>query len=68
MGKRGWTQEEMEEAIRDGKSSPSKNLRTGNPATVFEHPATGKPLVVDNVTGEIIQVGEKGFRYDNYLP
>jgi len=57
----------VEEAIQKGEASPSKNLKTGNDATVFKHPTTGKPVVVDDVTGDIIQVGEKNYGYGDYL-
>jgi len=67
MAKRNWTQTELQEAIRSGKATTSKNMQTGNSATVFKHPTTGKPVVVDDVTGGVIRVGGKGYRFDHYL-
>ena len=67
MKKRGWTGQEINDAIEKGEQTPSKNLRNGNSATVYTNRQTGKPVVVDDVTGEVIQVGERGFTYDHYL-
>lgn len=36
---------------------------TGNPATRYIDLRTGKSVVVDDVTGEVIQVGGSGFRF-----
>lgn len=54
--------------MKEGDAAPTKNLANGNPATVFTDKLTGKPVVIDNLTGKVIQVGEKGFLYNNYRP
>ena len=64
MKKRGWTPEQIDKAIKDGKKLPAENkVNKGNPATKYIHPETGKPVVRDNVTKEILQIGEKWFEY-----
>ena len=34
-----------------------------NSATRYVHPETGRSVVIDNVTGEVIHVGGDGFKY-----
>jgi RHS repeat-associated protein len=63
MGKRGWTPEQIEEAIQNGQQVSSQNKANGNPATRYINPTTGQSVVVDDVTGEIIHVGGPGFQY-----
>ena len=61
MGPRGWTSKAIEEAIKSGKQVPAINKANGNAAIRYEHPTTGKSVVVDQVTGEVIQVDRPGF-------
>lgn len=63
MGPRGWTQSQIDEAIRGGRQVPAINKATGNPAIRYVHPTTGQSVVVDRVTGEVIHVGGPGFNY-----
>ncbi|WP_230531011.1 RHS repeat-associated core domain-containing protein [Microvirga roseola] len=64
MNARGWTNEQITEAIRDGRQySAPNNINPNNPATRYEHPVSGKSIVRDEVTKEIIHVGGQGFRY-----
>jgi len=61
MQSRGWTNKEIVETIRNGKPFPAQNkVNPGNGATRYENPETGKFLVVDDVTNELIQVSRKG--------
>ncbi|XNY04257.1 RHS repeat-associated core domain-containing protein (plasmid) [Sinorhizobium meliloti] len=63
MAQRGWTREQVEEAIARGRQFPETNFQTGGPATRYVHPETGRSVIVDNVTKGIIHVGGNGFRY-----
>lgn len=63
MKKRGWTHEQVEEAVVLGKKFPAKNLQTGGSATRYVHPSTGRSVIIDNKTRGIIQVGGDGFKY-----
>ena len=64
MSKRGWTTNQIDEAISTGTQYPAaNNLRPGNGATRFVHPGTGRSVVRDNVTHEIIHIGGDGFKY-----
>ena len=64
MLQRGWTPEQITEAIQGGQKFPAVNLvNPGNPATRYVHPATGRSIVVDDVTEEVIHVGADGFVY-----
>jgi hypothetical protein len=61
MRKRGWTEQQIYEALATVGIPTQGQL---NPATRYVHPVTGKSVVVDNVTGEIFHLGGEGFRYD----
>ena len=63
MIQRGWTQEQIQEAIQNGARYPARNNQTGEAATRYVHPKTGRSVVIDNKTGGIIHVGGNGFRY-----
>jgi hypothetical protein len=64
MEKRGWTQKQVSDAISRGKSYPAENLvNKGNPATRYVNPETGRSIVIDDVTREVIHVGGDGFKY-----
>jgi hypothetical protein len=61
---RGWTTDQITEAIQNGQQVPAVNLvNPGNTATRFIHPITGRSVVVDDVTEEVIHVGGDGFVY-----
>lgn len=63
MNDRGWTLQEITDAITTGKSFPVPNMvNPGNPAMRYEHPTTGKSVVLDTVTREVLQVRGRYFR------
>lgn len=53
----------IQEAVEFGNKFPAKNNANGNSATRYVHPKTGKSVVVDDVTGDILQVGRSDFLY-----
>ena len=64
MQQRGWTTNQITEAIHNGQQFPAVNtVNPANAATRYVHPTTGRSVVVDNVTGEVIHVGGDGFVY-----
>jgi len=63
MGPRGWTKQQIGDAIKSGQQIRAINKATGNPAIRYVHPKTGQSVVVDTVTNEVIHVGGPGFKY-----
>jgi hypothetical protein len=63
MARRGWAAEQIDEAVQRGNRIDAKNRKTGGPATRYVNPDTGKSVVIDNTTDEVIQVGQEGFRH-----
>ena len=64
MQQRGWTKEEITEAIKNGESFPAtNNVNAANGATRFVHPMNGKSVVIDNITKELLHIGKEGFLY-----
>jgi hypothetical protein len=64
MEARGWTPDQIQEAISNGKQYPAaNNVNPGNTATRYVNPTTGQSVVVDDQTGEILHVGGPGFKY-----
>ena len=64
MDQRGWNPQQVTEAIKGGKQFPAENLvNKGNSATRYVHPETGRSVVRDDVTSEIIHFGGDGFKY-----
>lgn len=64
MTQRGWTPDQITEAIQNGQRyAATNNVNPGNAATRYVHPTTGRSVVVDNVTREVIHVGADGFLY-----
>jgi hypothetical protein len=64
LSKRGWTAEQITEAVTKGKSFDAVNMvNKANSATRYVHPTTGKSVVIDNVTKELLHVGGEGFKY-----
>jgi hypothetical protein len=62
--KRGWTRKAIDEALSSGKSFPAVNMvNKSNGAVRYVHPVTGKSVVIDTITGEILHVGGLGFVY-----
>jgi RHS repeat-associated protein len=66
MAKRGWTENNIGEALAQ-KGIPTRNaVNSGNTATRHVHPSTGQSVVIDNNTNEIIHIGGKNFDYSNW--
>ncbi len=63
MLKRGWTDAQIEEAVAHGRKHPARNAATGGSATRHVHPGTGRSVVIDDASGEVIHVGDDGFHY-----
>jgi RHS repeat-associated protein len=61
---RGWTPQQITEAIEKGQQFAAKNLvNPGNPAIRYVNPTTGQSVVIDTVTHEVLHVGGPGFKY-----
>ena len=64
MERRGWTPSQIDEAVASGNQfSAPNNLNPANGATRFVHPETGRSVVIDSKTGQVIQVGGDGFKF-----
>jgi hypothetical protein len=64
MQMRGWTPAQITEAIQVGQRFLAPNhVNPGHSATRYVHPTTGRSVVVDDVSGEVIHVGGDGFVY-----
>lgn len=64
MKKRGWDEKQITEAIKNGKEFPAVNkAKPQNLTKRYVHPKTGRSVVRDEVTKEIIQVGGDGFKF-----
>ena len=64
LSKRGWTAEQITEAVTKGKSFDAVNMvNKANSATRYVHPTTGQSVIIDNVTKELLHVGGPGFKY-----
>jgi Colicin E5 ribonuclease domain len=64
MRKRGWTPDQITEAIQGGQAfAASNHVSSAHSATRYLHPATGRSVVIDDVTREVIHVGGDGFLY-----
>jgi hypothetical protein len=62
MQQRGGTLAQITEAIPGGQSFPAPNqVNPGPSATRFVPPTTGRSVVVDDATSEVIPVGGDGF-------
>jgi hypothetical protein len=59
--KRGgpWTPDKINRAFDGGQQFSTSNFKNGHPATRYVEPQTGDWIVVDDVTGDIIQFGNK---------
>jgi hypothetical protein len=65
MKQRGWTTTQVTEAVARGEQFTAENLvNRGNGATRYVHPSTGRSVVLDNRTREVIHVGGDGFKYE----
>lgn len=64
MRKRGWTSEQIDEAILYGQRFSAYNkINPINAATRYVHHQTGRSVVIDEVTKEVLHVGGDGFKY-----
>ena len=64
MRQRGWTAEQITEALAGGQQfGAANNIHPTDGATRYVHPLTGRSVVVDDATGEVIHVGGDGFVY-----
>jgi len=64
MAQRGWTDAQIDEAVNSGAQHPApNNINPANGATRYVNPSTGRSVVIDNVTNEVLHVGGDGFRY-----
>jgi hypothetical protein len=64
MARRGWTMEEIDEAIATGaRHAAANHINPGNTATRYVSPRTGRSVVVDDQTGEVPHVGASDYRY-----
>lgn len=64
MLKRGWSTTEIQEACDKGAAYPAVDeTASASTATRFVHPTSGKSVVINNATGNIIHVGGKDFLY-----
>jgi RHS repeat-associated protein len=64
MSKRGWNFNEIQQTLTKGKWSPhtgNNYLNPGNSMSIVTDPKTGKSLIIDNISKEIIQLGGKGW-------
>ena len=64
MLRRGWTAEQIQEAIDLGQRfAAANNAHPGNGAARCVHPTTGRSLVLDDTTDEVIPLGGDGYVY-----
>lgn len=64
MQQRGWTAGQITEVPGIGQQFPATNLvNQGNATARFVHRRTGRSVVMDNVTKEVIHDGGDGFLY-----
>jgi len=68
MASRGWTTEEIVETVQNGRAYGVVNKATGGAATEYVNAATGKFVVVDNATNQVIQVSRSGMLPNHLLP
>jgi len=60
----GWTAEQINDAIATGARYPARNyVNPGNTATRYVNGETGKSVVIDDQTGEVLHVGASGYQY-----
>jgi hypothetical protein len=66
MNKRGWNFDDIQQTLLKGKWNPHSGtnyINYGNSMSIVTNPKTGKSLIIDNITKEIIHLGEKGYVY-----
>ena len=61
MTKRGWTPEQITEALKSKEVYQMVNeVNLGNQALRYVHPTTGTSVVINSVTNEMLQIGGEG--------
>jgi RHS repeat-associated protein len=60
---RGWTLEQIAQAMASGDQIPAIDKATGDAAIRYINPDTGQSVVVNTVTNAVIQVGGPGFKF-----
>lgn len=63
MQARGWTKADIRTAREHGERRRAVNRETGATATRYIHPETGRSVVIEDVSGDVIHVGGDGFLY-----
>lgn len=63
MKVRGWTSIQIDEARTRGERHATVNRETGAAAPRYIHPGTGRSVVIEDVSGDVIHVGGDGFIY-----
>ena len=62
MKKRGWTNQQIDDVLANGKQFPAPNLvNPANNATRYVDTQTGRFVVRDDVSGEILQISGDGY-------
>jgi hypothetical protein len=67
MVSRGWTKQEILDTVQSGKAFDVTNKATGGPATEYVG-SSGKFVVVDNATKQVLQVSGPGFSPNHLVP
>lgn len=63
MTRRGWTAQEIEDAVERGQSYPAENrVNPGHGATRHVNSETGRYVVIDDTTGQVIQLSGDKFK------
>jgi hypothetical protein len=72
MTRRGWTVQDIVDTIQQAREAGSTysvtNKATGGPATEFVSPSSGRFVVVDDTTRQVLQVSGAGFRPNYQAP
>ena len=66
MTKRGWTTDDIQKTLSEGQWTEHIGdnwLNPGNSMSIITNTDTGKSLIIDDVTKEIIQLGDIGFKF-----
>jgi RHS repeat-associated protein len=72
MGKRAWTVQDILDTIQQAREAGSTfsvtNKETGGTATEFVSPSSGRFVVVDDTTRQVLQISGPGFRPNYQAP
>lgn len=55
--------EQIDEAVKSGWRIDAIDRETDEPASRHVHPTTGRSVVVNDLTNEVVQVGADGFKH-----